>query len=102
MAMVRFNPDAYRDAEGRRVPSPWKPDHKSGILRVPKKDELAWKERLRVLQKHVAMALASKPPGDAKLQRITLFFDGCLSDGTQNPSSGRNVLPFQLFANFSP
>ena len=52
MIVIRFNPDNYIDADGKKHASCWKPNEK-GIIRVPDEQKKEWTYRLDVLKNNI-------------------------------------------------
>ena len=72
MALVRFNPDGYKDENGARVKSCWK-ENKQGVLVVPKEKKVEWGARMECLFERVSYWLETVP---GKLLEIDeLFFN---------------------------
>ena len=81
VVMIRFNPDAYTDYDGKRVPSCFTPAEKGNeIVHVPTKQQAQWERRLAELQNTIAtladpeFALPPKQE-DRPLLICELFYD---------------------------
>ena len=93
--MIRFNPDAYTDYDGKRVPSCFTPAEKGNeIVHVPKKQKAQWKRRLAELQNTIAtladpeFALPPKQE-DRPLLICELFYDNVnATDEDERVASG--------------
>ncbi len=52
MIVIRFNPDNYIDADGKKQDSCWKPNEK-GIVKVPDEQKKQWTYRLDILKNNI-------------------------------------------------
>jgi hypothetical protein len=59
MYVIRFNPDQYKNANGKSVPSCWT-YNKDGFVKVKKKSETEWHERLEALRREVLYVLENE------------------------------------------
>jgi len=60
IALIRFNPDGYRNQAGERVKSCWKADG-NGILVVPKEKKVEWEARIEHLLERISYWLYNVP-----------------------------------------
>ena len=77
MIMLRFNPDSYTNKEGMKILSPWT-TNKSGILKINKKQEKEWNERIAILQDTIKYWIENST--DKTVEIIQLFYDMDLDD----------------------
>ena len=60
VVFIRFNPDAYVNSEGVKVPSPWR-QNSVGAITVMKSHQAAWGERLSALSDIIAYWMVHDP-----------------------------------------
>ena len=75
--MLRFNPDAYTNDKGVKIPSPWT-TNKRGILKINKKREKEWNDRIAILQETIKYWIENST--DKTVEIIQLFYDMDLDD----------------------
>ena len=74
VVLIRFNPDAYTDEEGRKHKSPWSLTPKTKAPRVSKgKHTEEWNRRLLSLRQQIEMHVTSPP--DRTVTEVKLFYD---------------------------
>jgi len=71
MALIRFNPDGYKDETGARVKSCWKADG-NGIMVVPNEKKVEWEERMGCLFDKISYWLDTVPSEPLAVEE--LFF----------------------------
>ncbi len=78
--MVRFNPDAYTQADGQHVTSCWGVSKDKGLAHVKRTKKAEWASRLEALRGAVALHLeAAKDIESLREVTVThLFYDGDL------------------------
>jgi hypothetical protein len=80
--VIRFNPDQYKNSNGKSVPSCWT-YNKDGFVKVKKKSEAEWHERLEALRREVSHVLENEAAvtaagADRPYTIRTLFYDELL------------------------
>ncbi len=59
MVVIRFNPDSYTDIHGKKIPSCFKVDSVTGMLKINNKK--AWNDRLAKLKQVVLNHIQNIP-----------------------------------------
>lgn len=73
MVIIRFNPDSYRAADGKKVASCWSTAKETGLHRVPERQEAKWRKRLGVLTETIQKWIDNRP---TKIVTIKMLFYG--------------------------
>ena len=73
IVFIRFNPDGYIDSNNKKIKSCFTMDKISGIVRVVKKDEKMFNDRLKVLNDQVNYWLVNN--SSKAIETIQLFYD---------------------------
>jgi hypothetical protein len=72
IVFIRFNPDCYTNAEGKRISSCWKVG-KDGILRISDKQKTNWNNRLEKLKEIIDYW--TKNVSEKTIEIVELFYD---------------------------
>jgi hypothetical protein len=74
IVFIRFNPDAYKNSEGHRIPSPWTVDGRTGsVEHIPVENRAQWEHRLMTLASAIERATSVRPEAEVSFEY--LFFD---------------------------
>ena len=79
---IRFNPDAYKDSDGKLINSCWK-INKDGLCSLNKKSE--WSLRLDKLKSSIEFWCDEKNKSEKTIEVEHLFFDECPEDTESDP-----------------
>jgi len=71
ITFIRFNPDAYKNSEGKNIQSCWR-TNKMGVYMVPKSKETEWEERIQKLFETIQYCVDN--PSDKTIHHIELFY----------------------------
>ena len=72
IVFIKFNPDSYEE-DGEKIESCWKIDKNLGILKVSKKKEEEWKDRLNYLKDMIKYWTKKKT--EKSIEIVKLFYD---------------------------
>jgi len=73
LVLIRFNPDEYFDAHGKKIPSCWTTNAHIGLAIIKKTKQKEWQERLACLRDRVQHWIDNVPKEQFQLER--LFYD---------------------------
>ncbi len=71
ITFIRFNPDSYKNSEGKTITSCWR-TNKLGIYTVSKSKELEWKQRMNILFEKIQYCVNN--PSSKTIDIIELFY----------------------------
>ena len=68
VVFIRFNPDNYKDENGRNVTSCWANSH--GIMKVKECKKKEWQSRLALLQERIQYWIDNSPGKDLEIEYL--------------------------------
>lgn len=73
MVIIRFNPDSYQTANGKKIESCWSTAKETGLHRVPQRQQGKWRKRLGALTDTIKKWIENRP---IKVVTIDMLFYG--------------------------
>jgi hypothetical protein len=73
IVLIRFNPDAYVDTDGKKVSSCWRLNQ-TGVMSITKTKKDEWVHRLKEVVKEIERSIANPPTLDGDIVTIIYKF----------------------------